>query len=389
MLAAVMAVFLVVSYIFGRVRRDLTYPIFVTGAALVFVLAVLGDAWLGLRVFGSAMRFVPELDIVLILAWFEICRRLAARASLRMPAQTRLLHAAAAALAFTPLWISQHYVRNAWRLYVEDVHFEQRVEYRLSQWMAENRPNVRTYVEGSIRFWYNVWHDLPQLTGGSHQGTLNQRLNAVEWNLRSAEAGDWAKEWMLAFGVGATIVSDKTSQDVYPTLVDPRKFDGVLPVLHDNGAGDVIYEVPRRFPARARVVERAVVEQLLPVSEGWYRDRLQAYVQAIEQGPDSPVTQQWRGPETMLLSAAFESGQLLLIQESYDPAWHAYLGETELQVREDVMGQMLIDAPPGEQEIRMQFELPLENLIGRVLTVLAVLSVLALWVAGARRRLAT
>jgi hypothetical protein len=254
--------------------------------------------------------------------------------------------------------------------------------------MAENRPDVRTYVEGSIRFWYNVWHDLPQLTGGSHQGTLNQTLNAVEWNLRSAEAGEWAKEWMLAFGVGATIVSDNTSQDVYPTLVDPRKFDGVLPVLHDNGAGDVIYEVPRRFPARARVVERAVVEQLLPVSEGWHRDRLQAYVQAIEQGPDSPVTQQWRGPETMLLSGAFESGQLLLIQESYDPAWHAYLGETELQVREDVMGQMLVDAPPGEQEIRIQFELPLENLIGRVLTVLAILSVLALWVAGARRRLA-
>ncbi|MEX2302765.1 MAG: hypothetical protein WD733_17615 [Bryobacterales bacterium] len=384
---AITAVFLVVSYIFGRFRRDLTYPIFISGATLVFVLAVLGDAWLGLRVFGSAMRFVPELDIVLILAWFEICRQLAARVSLRMPSQTRLLHAAAAALAFAPLLFSHHYVRNAWRLYVEDVHFEQRVEYRLSQWMAQNRPDVRTYVEGSIRFWYNVWHDLPQLTGGSHQGTLNQTLNAVEWNLRSAEAGEWAKEWMLAFGVGATIVSDKTSQDVYPTLVDPRKFDGVLPVLHDNGAGDVIYEVPRRFAARARVVERAVVEQLLPVSEGWYRDRLQAYVQAIEQGPDSPVTQQWRGPETMLLSAAFESGQLLLVQESYDPAWHAYLGETELQIREDVLGQMLVDAPPGEQEIRMQFELPLENLIGRVLTALSVLCVLALWVAGVRRRL--
>jgi hypothetical protein len=251
--------------------------------------------------------------------------------------------------------------------------------------MSENLPDTRAYVEGSIRFWYNVWHDLPQLTGGSHQGTLNQTLAAVEWNLRSPEEGEWAKEWMQAFGVGATIVSDKTSQDVYPTLQDPRKFDGVLPVLLDNGAGDVIYEVPRRFPARARVVEAAVVRELLPVSEGWYRDRLQAYVRAVEQGPDSPVSREWRGPETMLLRATLESGQLLLIQESYDPSWHAYLDETELEVREDVMGQMLVAAPPGEHEILMRFELPLENLAGRILTVLAALVVLALLVSGTRK----
>lgn len=383
--AALMAVFLAVSYFFGRLRRDLTYPIFVTGAALVFVFAVFGDAWFGLRVFGSAMRFVPELDIVLILAWFELCRQVSARVSLRMPRQATLWRAAAVLLALVPLLYSRHYVTNAWRLYVEDPQYRQRVEYRLSQWMSENLPDTRAYVEGSIRFWYNVWHDLPQLTGGSHQGTLNQTLAAVEWNLRSPEEGEWAKEWMQAFGVGATIVSDKTSQDVYPTLQDPRKFEGVLPVLLDNGAGDVIYEVPRRFPARARVVEEAVVRELLPVTEGWYRDRLQAYVRAVEQGPDSPVSREWRGPETMLLRATLESGQLLLIQESFDPSWHAYLDETELEVREDVMGQMLVAVPPGEHEILMRFELPLENLGGRILTALAVLIVLALLVSGTRQ----
>jgi hypothetical protein len=384
--AALMAVFLVLSYVFGRFRRDLVYPLFVSGATLLFAVAVLGEAFFQLQVFGSAMRFVPELDIALILAWLEICRQLAARFSLRNPAQARLWQAAAVVLALVPLMFCRFYVSNAWRLYVEDPNYEQRVEYRLSHWMADNRPDVRTYVEGSIRFWYNVWQDLPQLTGGSHQGTANQNLEAVEWNLRSAQAGEWAKEWMLAFGVGATIVSEKTSQDVYPTLLDPYKFDGVLPVLLDNGAGDTIYEVPRRFPARARVVDEAVVRALLPVSEGWYRDRLQAYVRAVEQGPDSPVTQEWRGPETMLLRATFEPGQLLLIQESYDPAWHAYLDGTELGVREDVLGQTLVAVPPGEHEILMRFELPLENWIGRILTMIAILVTLTLAVLGARRR---
>jgi len=321
---------------------------------------------------------------VLILAWLETCRQTAARAAVRRPDQARLWRGAAVVLALAPLIFSYRYLSNPWILYTEDPRYQERVEYRLSKWMSENLPDTRTYVEGTIRFWYNVWHDLPQLTGGSHQGTLNQKLAAIEWNLRSAEAGEWAKEWMQAFGVGATIVSDKTSQDVYPTLIDPYKFDGVLPVLLDNGAGDVIYQVPRRFPARARVVEEAVMRELLPVSEGWHRDRLQAYVRAVEEGPDSPVTLEWRGPETILLRVSLEAGQTLLIQESYDPAWRAYWDETELEVREDVMGQMLVAAPPGRHEILMRFELPLENLIGRIVTVLAVLVVLTLAVLGTR-----
>jgi hypothetical protein len=35
------------------------------------------------------------------------------------------------------------------------------------------------------------------------------------------------------------------------------------------------------------------------------------------------------------------------------------------------MGFMLIDLPPGEHEIRMVFELPLENLVGRIVSALA------------------
>jgi hypothetical protein len=383
--ALIGGVFLVLSYVYGRFRRDLTYPIFVAGALLAFGVSVIGAQWFGLRVFGSAMRLVPELDIVLILAWFEVCRQIASRAALRAPRQARVWRGTAVVLALAPLMFSYRYLSNLWFLFAEDARYQERVEYRLSQWMAENLPDTRTYVEGSIRFWYNVWHDEPQLTGGSHQGTLNQTLAAVEWNLRSAEAGEWAKEWMQAFGVGAAIVSDKTSQEVYPTLIDPYKFEGVLPVLLNNGAGDVIYEVPRRFRARARVVEEAVVRELLPVSEGWYRDRLQAYVRAVEEGPDSPVTLEWRGPETILLRALLQPGQMLLIQESYDPSWHAYLDETELELREDVMGQMLVAAPPGRHEILMRFELPMENLVGRIVTALAILIVVTLAMTGTQR----
>jgi hypothetical protein len=42
------------------------------------------------------------------------------------------------------------------------------------------------------------------------------------------------------------------------------------------------------------------------------------------------------------------------------------------------MGMMLVDAPPGDREIRLVFETPLENRVGRVVSVAGGLVVLGL-----------
>jgi hypothetical protein len=53
-------------------------------------------------------------------------------------------------------------------------------------------------------------------------------------------------------------------------------------------------------------------------------------------------------------------------------------------VRKDAMGMMAIDAPPGEQDIAIAFVTPLENRVGRVLTALTLLVILALTAIGIR-----
>jgi uncharacterized membrane protein YfhO len=61
----------------------------------------------------------------------------------------------------------------------------------------------------------------------------------------------------------------------------------------------------------------------------------------------------------------------VLVQETWDPAWHAYEHDKELPIRiETAMGFMLIDTPEGEHRIQMRFETPLENRAGQVLFVL-------------------
>jgi len=159
---------------------------------------------------------------------------------------------------------------------------------------------------------------------------------------------------------------------------------GVLPVLYDDHQGNVIYRVPRRWPARARVVETARLNVLKRPRFNDDVEYLQAYEDVIEKGPDSPAVLTRDGPDAMRVRARLAPGQSIVVQESYDPAWHAWSGGRPLAVRKDAMGFMGIDAPPGEQEIALAFVTPLENHLGRVLSVMAILVVIALSAAGIR-----
>ena len=58
---------------------------------------------------------------------------------------------------------------------------------------------------------------------------------------------------MQCRGVDAVYVSGRGSQEPYKDSLNPEKFAGVLPVLYDDHQGNVIYRVPRRWPAGSRV----------------------------------------------------------------------------------------------------------------------------------------
>jgi uncharacterized membrane protein YfhO len=98
----------------------------------------------------------------------------------------------------------------------------------------------------------------------------------------------------------------------------------------------------------------------------------------IEKGPDSLVTLSRPGTDAMSVHADLAPGQSIVVQESYDPAWHAWSGGKALPIRKDAMGFMAIDAPSGSQDITLAFVTPLENQAGRVLTAISGLAILGL-----------
>jgi uncharacterized membrane protein YfhO len=78
-------------------------------------------------------------------------------------------------------------------------------------------------------------------------------------------------------------------------------------------------------------------------------------------------------------------GQSILVQETYDPGWHAWADGKPLTVRKDAMDMMVIDAPPGDHDISLAFLTPLENQVGRVVTLLTLAILGALFWFGLRR----
>jgi hypothetical protein len=253
--------------------------------------------------------------------------------------------------------------------------------------MARHLPGARVFATGSFRLWYNAWQDGAQVGGGSEQGLLNGVVSLAQWQIvRDTQAGrDIA--WLQAMGADAVIVPQPGSGEIFHEYAAPGKFAGHLPVLHDDGQGTIVYRVPRRFPARARVVETRRVGNLepIPVSES-NRPALEAYVAAIESGPDRAVEMRWESPASLRVRARLDPGQSLLVQESFDPSWRAWCEGRPVPVHADVAGFMRVDASPGDREVHLIFQLPAENAIGRALA-LASLAVAALLVAAPAVRL--
>ncbi len=368
--AAVIAIYAVAALRTGKRKPDRQWPIFVAGAALALSVYVLSFFYLHWSVTGDAARLVPELDFALILAGAELARRLCQKQSLRLPVTLALL------LAFLP---SARYLKHAWSPFPKSAPLEKVYQYKMAGWVHDHLPGARVLPVGTVRLWFDAWSDDTQPDGGSMQGMLNQIIPVATWQILTGDRPDLATLWLQALGTDAAIVPASTSQEWYHDYQHPDKFRGVLTAVRDDGQGTVIYAVPRIHPGIVRVVDRAAIAAAARISGGDDNAALANYVALVENPLQPAATLQWRGFDAADVHAKTNPGQTVLVQETFDPAWHAYEDDRQLPIRvEDKMGFMLIDAPPGDHAIRLQFESPLENRIGEIFSILTAIVIIGL-----------
>ncbi|MEO8594025.1 MAG: hypothetical protein ABI759_11950 [Candidatus Solibacter sp.] len=375
---AVAIVFAVASDKLAKGKSARTWEVFLTGAVVFFSLNVLGNYYFNFRVSGEPLRLLPELDMIYIMTMVYFLAWMWQRPQLAW-------HGVAALIVASSFWTTHSYLMRAWDIVPSWPDHTNRVEYQITEWLAKNLPDARHYPSGSVRFWFDTWRDLTQIGGGSEQGLLNGMVENAQWETNLGPKAPPTIAWMQSMGADTVYVADEKSQEFFKDFMYPRKFDGVLPILYDDHQGNVVFQVPRRWPARIRVVDTAKINAAEAPRYNDDMKRLNAYVDVIEHGPDAPATLQRAGTDAMRAHAKVEPGQSVLVQESYDVAWHATAGGKPVNLRRDPMGMMLLDPPPGEHEIVLTFETPLENLIGRLVTLLTLAAVAALFVVGYRR----
>ena len=379
-IAVVVAVaFLAASDRFAKGKESRTWAVFIAGCVVFFSLNVLGNYYFNFRVIGEPGRLAPELDLVLILGAATLFAWLWSTG--KLPAQIVV-----AVLVIAAFYTTKGYVRNAWNMFPLAGDYQSRVEYQIDDWLAKNLPGSRTFVTGSVRFWYDAWHDLPQVGGGSEQGLLNGEVEVAQWEATQGAKIEPTMLWMQDMGVDAAYVDDKRSEEIYHDYTYPEKFAGATSVLYDDHKGNFIYAIPRRYKPLARVVDTARINACKPPAFNDDLANLQAYYDVIEKGPDAPPQLTWQGTDAFTVVAKVDAGQSLMVQETYDPAWRATAAGKELPIRKDAMNFMLVDAPAGTSQVDFQFVTPLENVLGRWATGFTVVLILGLFVLDIRER---
>lgn len=376
MLAVVLG-FVLFSDHFAKGRKEFAYLVFLCGALAVFATNVLGEHFFGFRLIGEASRLFPELDLIAILLAVDILRRLWC--------SPQVWRKTAAALAvIISLGTSYQYVLNSRALFVLDPDPTDNVEYQMQDWMARNMPTSRALAAGTVRFWYNAWHDLPQIGGGSEQGLSNSMVMPAQWEILLGPGFELSLWWLQVLGADAVLVNEAHSREQYHDFQYPNKFRGKLPVLYDDRAGNLIYRVPRRYAGLARVVDRAQFDALPIIPGNGDEASLTAWVNAIERGPDVPTTTQWSGTDVIRVHAPVQAGQSVFLQVSFDSNWRAYVNGQRVPIRRNHLGLMTIDAPAGSQEIQLEFPTPFSNKVGYTVLAISLITISGLVVLGRR-----
>ena len=136
------------------------------------------------------------------------------------------------------------------------------------------------------------------------------------------------------------------------------------------------------------MVDTAKLNAVQPPRANDDMDRLNAYLDVIERGPDAPATLQRVGTDGMRAHVKLAPGQSVVVPET-ERDWQAWSGGKPVAIRKDTMGLMLLEPPPGEQNLVLEFVTPLENQVGRVVTVLTLGAIwgCSCWATAGRARM--
>ena len=237
-------------------------------------------------------------------------------------------------------------------------------------------------VSGEGSFWFNLVADNPQLSAGHEPSAPNWMQRVAVYTIYSgqnarSQDGPVSIFWLKAFGCGAITVPGTQSKDLYHPIRNPRKFDGLLPLIWREG-DDSIFQVPLRSPSLAHVIPAAAVVTRRPV-HGLDTEPARRYVAALDDPQMPAAAISWQNPERGRISASLAAGQVISVQITYDPGWQATTRGQRLRIYPDRLGLIVIDPQlTGKCAIDLEFKGGPERTICAAVSSLAAILLLAM-----------
>jgi hypothetical protein len=281
-------------------------------------------------------RYKFEMELALCLAaifavrpWWQ-----------RIPAPVRR------AAAFLLLVLAAEQIRDfrlAEKKYTFPTDISGTVEYRAATWAQQNYPSLRFFMPGSIAQWTNTFTDIQQFTGESFTMAINQVQQRADTAIAFGD-DDIPKEvrmtlgWLKAYGVGVVAIPGRNSQEYWKGVTHPEKFEGVLPVLWQAG-GVTMYRVPLREFTLAHLVPESALVRRVPKAPDDTKD-VERYVAGLDDASLPGTSFDWEGRNRIRIRTTGIPGDVVSVQETYHPGWHATVAGKPREILKDGLGLM-------------------------------------------------
>ena len=346
-------------------------------AAITGVVA-LTYAWLHFEIIPQPNRFELEFDMaaaaVVAFAATAVLNRLPPRWKVVMIVVLSLLGAS-----------QIHRYRRYAKGLTQPLDITGTIEYRMAKWFDRNMRGKRVFAPGNVSLWMNLFTDVPQVAGCCEQGIPTHEYRIAVYTIYTGQnAGERDAAisllWLKAYGAAAIGVSGRGSTEVFKPYWNPKKFEGVLPELWRSG-DNVVYGIPRPSDSLAHVVKQSAIVVQAP-ENGLVIEPLLPLVKALDEEKAPFARFRWINPHEAEIEATTTSDEVIFVQASYDPGWHATENGGPLKITPDALGMMAIEPMhAGVHRVRLVYGGDPESLWARRAQVGGLL-LLALWAAG-------
>jgi len=137
--------------------------------------------------------------------------------------------------------------------------------------------------------------------------------------------------------VQAIAVGGPDSRETYKPFRRPEVFANAFPEAMREG-GDTVYWVPGRSASLAHVVAKGSLVRERPI-HGLDITETQAFVQAL----DTPASFRWTSRHSAEIEAAVRPEQVVSVQITYHPGWHAVSNGKPCELFGDGLGQIVVE----------------------------------------------